>query len=313
MNDRPRPTALRRLVVLAAVAAVVLAACGSAAGPTPSPSPAPSGGPPLTAAQLRYAIVDRFGPLWYCDRDLYPLPREEEQALAIRRFAEVRADAEAFGLILDHLGLTAGEAFTDAQKLAIYRAWKVLAAIALEPADGGRFRFDYLAQPAAGAAEGTRTAGFIDATGAIEIVAQAAAGEPICPICLARGTAIETPVGPIPVERLRLGDPIWTLDATARRVGGTVIAIGSTPAPRGHEVIRLVLVDGRSLAASPGHPLADGRRLGDLRPGDLVGGAAVATVDRIPYGGVETFDVLASGATGAYLVAGIGLGSTLRP
>ena len=55
------------------------------------------------------------------------------------------------------------------------------------------YRFDYLAQPVGGAAEGTRTAGTIRSSGEITIEQQAPAGEPICPICLARGTLIDTP------------------------------------------------------------------------------------------------------------------------
>jgi hypothetical protein len=115
------------------------------------------------------------------------------------------------------------------------------------------------------------------------------------------------------VETLRLGDPVWTLDAAGRRVAGEVIALGSTPAPGGHEMVRIVLADGRSLLASPGHPLADGRRLGGLRPGDQVGGATILVADRIPYGVSETFDVLPSGPTGRYSIDGIWLLSTLSP
>ncbi len=320
MIRRPRPAALRGILVVAAVVAVVLAACGSAASPTtnpsptPGPTPSPTGGAPPTAAQLKYAIVDRFGPLWYCDADLYPIAREDEQELAIARFGEVEADHEAFAAIVGHLDLDpAVDAFSDAQKLAVYRAWKVLDAIALDPVGDGRFQFDYLAQPPAGAAEGTRTAGVIDAAGRIEIRQQAPAVEPLCPICLARGTTIETPGGPVAVERLGIGDPIWTLDAAGRRVRGAVVAVGSTPALVGHEVVRLVLVDGRSVTASPGHPLADGRPLGRLRPGDVIDDTTVASVERLSYAGEETYDVLVSGATGAYFVDGIRLGSTLRP
>ena len=55
----------------------------------------------------------------------------------------------------------------------------------------------------------------------------------------ARARCIDTPTGPVAVEDLRLGDPIWTLDADGRRVAGTVIALGSTTAPADHHVIRL--------------------------------------------------------------------------
>ena len=78
-------------------------------------------------------------------------------------------------------------------------------------------------------------------------------------------------------------------------------------------MVRLVLADGRSLAASPGHPLADGRLLGDLHVGDGVDGSAVVSADLVAYEGARTYDIVVSGPTGIYLVDGIALGSTLTP
>jgi len=311
MIRRPLPLAGLTLFLL------VAATCGgggSSPSPTPAPSPTPSPiGEPLTISQLKVALIDRLGPLWYCDPDFWPVGRDDEQKLALERFGELQADVEAFAAILAQLELNVGgDGFTDEQKLIVYRSWKVLRAIALDPIGNGRYRFDYLAQPAAGA-EGTRTAGTIDEAGTIEVEQQAPAGEPICPICLARGTRIDAPAGEITVERLRIGDPVWTLDAAGRMLRGVVIAIGSTAAPRNHEVAHLVLADGRSVTASPGHPLADGRPLGDLRVGDAVDGSTVVTAERLPYADAETFDILVSGSTGVYLVEGIWLGSTLRP
>jgi hypothetical protein len=78
-------------------------------------------------------------------------------------------------------------------------------------------------------------------------------------------------------------------------------------------VIHLVLTDGRSVTASPGHPLADGRRLGELKAGDEVDGSTVVEATSLPYGGGETFDLVASGETGFYLSDGIPLDTTLTP
>jgi hypothetical protein len=90
-----------------------------------------------------------------------------------------------------------------------------------------------------------------------------------------------------------------------------VIALGSTGAPIDHHVIRLTLADGRSVTASPGHPLADGRTFGDLEIGDLLDASSVTGLESIRYEGGETFDLVVSGETGIYLAGGIPLGSTL--
>lgn len=303
-----RPLVLAGLVIL-----LLAAACSGGASPSPTvgSSPAPTSGPALTLAELKLAIIDRFGPLWYCDPDFYPIARREEIDAARERWPEVMADTDAFEAIAVRQGLDPATDFTDAQKLAVYQAWKVLNAVALDPIGNDTYRFDYLAQPPAGAAEGTRTGGTITAAGEITVEQQATAGEPICPICLARGTAIDTPDGGGRVETLRIGDAVWTLDRHGARVRGTVTAVGSMPASAGHRVVRLVLADGRTVTASPGHPLADGRRIGDLRAGDAVDGSVVVSADLVAYDGARTYDIAVSGPTGIYLVDGIPLGSTM--
>jgi hypothetical protein len=63
---------------------------------------------------------------------------------------------------------------------------------------------------------------------------------------------------------------------------------------------------------SPGHPTADGRRVGDLVAGDALDGAHVLSAERMPYLGGATYDILPAGATGTYWANGVLLGSTLR-
>ena len=298
---------------LLATLALAVGACSPAGGaPTPGPTiiPAPTGGAKLGPADLRLLLIDHLGPLWYCDRDSYPVGRDEGPA-ALAAWPEMQAENELFRAIADRLEIDVEADVSDADKLAIYRLWKVGLAVQLESIGEDAYRFDYLAQPVGGAADGIRSAGIVRDTGEITIEQQAPAGEPMCLICLARGTLIDTPGGPVAVEELRLGDGIWTLTDDGRRVAGVVIALGSTPAPRGHEVVRLALDDGRAVTASPGHPLADGRRLGSIEVGDLVDGSRVVSVARLPYGADATFDLVVSGATGVYLAGGIPLGSTL--
>jgi hypothetical protein len=300
---------MKRFLLVIVTVVVIVSGCSVIGGTGATPSP--TAGPALTTAELRYRLIDAFGPPWFCDPDEFPVARFDEQQRALERFGEMEADREAFDAILTHLAIQPGAQLTDVQKLETYRAWKALNAIVLDPAGDGAYRFDYLNQPAPNESVGRRTTGTIDAQGTITIEQQAPAGQPPCPICLALGTRIATPGGGLAVEDVRVGMRVWSFDETGRRALATVIRTGRTPVPPTHEVVRLVLDDGRELRASPGHPLPDGRPLGSIRAGDMVDGAIVASVILEPYDGGSTFDVLTDSPTGGYIADGIPLRSTL--
>jgi hypothetical protein len=274
--------------------------------PTVTPSPAPGG---LTQAQLKYRLVDRFGRLLFCDPDYYPVARGDEQALAHQRLPDIEKDAPTFSAILAHLGIAPAASYTSDQELAIYRDWKMLNALRLDPVSAG---FHFLAIFSNNPPQGTRVDGTIDPKGSISVASQTPSGPPPCPICLARGTRIATPTGDVAVESLAVGDLVFTIDASGERIVAPLVAVGSTPVPPTHQVVHLVLSDGRTVDVSPGHPTADGRRVGDLAARDSFDGALVVSADRVSYGGGATFDVLPAGATGAYFANGVLLGSTLR-
>ena len=298
----------RRLATLLVLLATLAVWCtnAGAGGSTPTP------GAPLNVSQLKVRLIEQLGPLWYCDPDFYPISRASENDLARQRFGEVQADKEAFAAIAARVGATPGDTFTDDQKVTLYQLWKQLHAIVLNPETAGTFGFVYVNRPAPGASEGRRTAGTIDDRGTITVEQQAPAGEPACPICLARGTRIATPGGEVAVEDVRVGMSVWSFDAAGRRVVATVVQVGRTPVPPTHQVVRLVLDDGRVLRASPGHPLPDGRELGTIRAGDRIDGSAVVSAQLERYDGGFTYDLLPSGATGTYIADGVPLGSTLH-
>lgn len=133
-----------------------------------------------------------------------------------------------------------------------------------------------------------------------------------CPICLAANTLIDTPLGAIPIQQLQKGAPVWTINKSAKRVAGAVVAASLTPVALNHQMVQLILDDGRKLLVSPGHPIIDGRTAGNLIANDLYDGARVAASDRVAYGDAATYDILSSGETGFYWANGILLDSTLH-
>jgi hypothetical protein len=289
-----------RLLVLAAL---LLAAC--AGNPLASPTPSPQ---PLTVAQLKYRVIDDLGAPLFCDRDFYPIARQDEREIARQRFPELQRDTETFPVIVARLRLA--PPYTTDQQLAIYREWKTLEALPLGSVGPGIWGFEYDAQRAASVGEHVFGRAFAD--GKVVVLTRAPAGPPNCPICLAFGTRIATPAGERAVEDLRVGDLVWTTSERGERVAAPLIAVGSTPVPVTHEVVRVVLDDGRIVLVSPGHPTADGRRVDDLVAGDALDGVHLLSAERMPYLGGATYDILPAGATGAYWANGILLGSTLR-
>lgn len=289
------------------IAVLLLASCGA-----PQPATGPTPASPLPTAELKYRVMDTAGRIEFCDPDFYPIARTDERELAQQHIAEIQADPETYAAITRRVG-------TDV--LAVYREWKALRALVFaqltfgSPSTKQVYPFSYRSTggPSAVPSKGSavQVDGQVDIFGTVEIAKRTPAGPLNCPICLARGTGIATPSGEKRVEDLRVGDVVWTLDDRGARVAAPLVAVGSTPVPASHEVVRLVLDDGRVVLASPGHPTADGRRVGDLVPGDVLDGARVVIAAREPYGGGATFDVLPAGATGAYWANGILLGSTL--
>jgi hypothetical protein len=79
-----------------------------------------------------------------------------------------------------------------------------------------------------------------------------------------------------------------------------------------HHVMHVVLNSGVVLEISPGHPLTDGRRLGDLRAGDVIDHATVISAELVAYVHEFTYDILPASDTGFYVAGGVLLASTLR-
>jgi hypothetical protein len=105
---------------------------------------------------------------------------------------------------------------------------------------------------------------------------------------------------------------VWTVGVDGVRVAAPVLLMGSAQVPPGHQMVHLVLADGRDLLASPGHRVADGRRLGTLHRGEALDGSTIVVWQLVPYAADRTYDLLAAGPTGEYWANGVLLRSTLE-
>jgi hypothetical protein len=277
---------------------------------TPPPPPTPTFIPPLPSGlsptELKYRVLDRYPDFFFCDPDYYPIARDDELSLAKRRFPHIQSEAELFTAILAHNHLSGLTTFTDDQILTIYRDYKKLKAVLFQTI-GDVYQFDLRNGPEG---QGYAIVGTIDGAGTI---AEQQRNPTIttCPICLAKGTLIDTPRGPVAVEEMRVGMPVWTAAPNGDRVEGVVLKMVRVFVPPDHRVVHLKLADGRELVASPAHPTADGRTLSDLRPGDRVDGSRITQIEQTIYGGAATYDILPSGPSGFYWANGMLLGSTL--
>jgi len=273
---------------------------------TLSPIPPLAGG--IGPTELKYRLLAQFPDLFFCDPDYYPVARMDELELAKQRLPEFQANTEEFDAILAHHNLVGVSSFSDEQTLLIYQEHKKLAALHFTLAPGG-YQFQLLSAKTEG--NGQLITGLIDHRGEIT-VQQRQPAIATCPICLAAGTRIDTPSGPVPVENLRVGMVVWTLNRAGMRIAEEILQVSRTIVPSSHKVVQLMLDDGRQLWVSAGHPIGDGRMAGKLQAGDILAGARVVSAERVPYPGFATYDLLPAGETGFYWANRILVASTLK-
>ena len=259
-----------------------------------------------TISQLKYQLLAAYPDYFWCDPDLYPIARSGvEQQNAIDQFTAIEANREEFTVILTHLNLADKAGYTDDEKLQIYREYKKLNGAVQVTATASGYTFTIRV----GQNQGETYQGTITASGLITVTATTPSIN-TCPICLAEGTLVDTPDGPVPVEKLQQGMMIYTQDDAGKKIAGVITATASAQSPTSFQIIRIVLNDGRLVSASPGHPTTDGRTIGELKVGDTLDGGIIAAVSAVPYSGY-TFDILPDGGTGYYWANGILLKSTL--
>jgi hypothetical protein len=294
---------LKKQIIAFASIAIAVVATSCATGTPTTTVTAPS----LTSFGSAYLILDRFPNYFWCDPDFYPIGRsggELENALA--QFNTIRSNDEEFTAILNRIGLDRKTDYTPEEELLVYRQHKLLTKVLVDfqPVNDG---FDFVIR--VGEGQGQKITGNISSNGTIKVIKTETSFN-TCPICLSKGTFIDTPNGSIPVEQLAVGDLVWTIGENGERVAVPVIKTTMTPEPSSFELLKVTLEDGRVVTASPRHPTAEGRLLGNFKVGDAVDGSVIESIEIVPYAG-RTYDVLPGGTSGLYWANGILLASTI--
>ena len=288
--------------ILLAVAAIFGTGCSKQVPATPPTPPVV-----YSVPELKYKLMANFGDVFYVDTDFYPVAREgQEEKNALDQFPAIKADNAEFTAILQHLSLPDKADYTTEEKVTIYREHKKLTRGIEMTASGDIYNFALRI----GEGQGEHIEGTITTSGKIAVTKREKSFNTY-PICLAQGTMIAIPGGQVPVEQIKTGMFVWTIDSSGQRVAARVDRTVATPVPASFQVVRVILNDGRSVTASPGHPTADERGLGNYAAGDILDGAIVVSVERINYDGGATYDLLPSGTTGLYWANDVLLMSTL--
>jgi hypothetical protein len=296
-----------RLLILSIPAMALACSNGPAPTPTPTSTTIPTPTVSYSQYQLAYLLLDKYPDIFWCDPDFYPIAREgQEQTNATQQFPTIQANQAEFSAILEHLKLPVKSDYTDSEKLSIYREHKKLTYAVAMTLAGPVYKFSLRT----GQNQGLHIEGTIDSGGRINVQKQETSFN-TCPICLTRGTLINTLNRQIEVEQLRPGMVVWTMDLAGKRIAAPILKVSSTPVPSSFQVVKVSLSDGRSVTASPGHPTSKMQALGEYRVGDTLDRGQVIDVKQIAYSGGATYDLLPSGGTGFYWANGILLGSTL--
>src|ERR1035437_8481427 len=289
------------VLVTMIVLTLLLSGCLPQTTPTPTPTVA------LSQYQLGYRLLAAYPDFFWCDPDFYPVARPgSELGNAVAQFPTIRANAAEFSAILAQLNLPDKADYSDAEKLLIYQEHKRLTLAIQMTASENTYGFTLRT----GKNQGFSITGTITSTGVIKEMKKETSFNS-CPICLTKGTVIATPDGNIRVEQIAKGMTVWTADESGNRVTAEVIDTISTPVPPSFQVVKVILSDGRTVSASPGHPTADWRALGDYQVGDALDGSAVVSTERVTYDAGATYDILPAGVTGEYWANGVLLKSTL--
>lgn len=129
--------------------------------------------------------------------------------------------------------------------------------------------------------------------------------------CLSKNTLITTPSGFRKIQHIKVGDPVWTINKTGKKIISKIIRTIKVAVGSNYRILDIVLEDGRRLLVSPAHPNINGRALSESIKGSYLDRSRVVSVRSIHYKSMNTYDILPGGQTGGYWANGVLIGSTI--
>lgn len=273
-----------------------------AADTLPPPPPARK----YSKAQLQLKLLRKHGLNW-CDGNAFPVYQPVSEEEIARQLAQYKVkNPSLFRAVQREFKIPQDREPTPKENEMTYSRFRRANAIALTLKDD-RYHFDFYAI----LPRQQKITGSIGKTGDIQID-QKTPGRPRCPICLSASTRISTPAGPVQVTELRPGMQVWTRRADGKKQSEALLSVQKVPVPQSHQMLFLVLEDGRSLRVSPSHPDIQGRPLSDFKPGEMLDGSLIQSRKLVAYHAGFTYDLLPDGGTGHYWADGVLIGSTMR-
>lgn len=130
--------------------------------------------------------------------------------------------------------------------------------------------------------------------------------------CLSGSTVISAKKGDVPVDQLKKGDIVYSLNAQKALIEVPILLVSKSEVKSDHKFLHIELDDGRALKVSPLHPDSKYKALKELKVGDTIDGAKVTSAKLVPANVEYTYDILPKGQTGIYWANGIPIGSTLK-
>ncbi len=131
-----------------------------------------------------------------------------------------------------------------------------------------------------------------------------------CCHCLSKGSRILTNSGYIKVEKLKIGDSVLTLGKKGKLKSVKIAKKSKIKAGKKHVMLRVSMNNGSVATFTPTHPDIHGISfIKSLHSSELIN--QIKEIELIRYSFKYTYDILPEGSSGAYIVDGVILGSTL--